>query len=59
MNAYAAAALSVLVTLLSKVDFPTEGKPIKTARPKPALATSKPAPAFDDPPEEPSRSSAR
>ena len=44
VNSYDAAVDSVRVTVLSKVLFPTDGKPISAIRASPDFTTSKPSP---------------
>ena len=44
VNSYEAWTDSVLVMVLSRVDFPTEGKPIMATRASPDLSTSNPSP---------------
>ena len=45
VNSYAATLLSVPVSLVSRVDFPTEGNPIIPTLASPLLDTSNPSPA--------------
>lgn len=43
-----AMALSVLVTVLRRVDLPTDGKPMRATRASPDFITSKPSPLPPD-----------
>lgn len=44
VNSYAATSLKAPVSLVKRVDLPTEGKPTKPTLVSPVLATSKPSP---------------
>ena len=46
VNSYAAAMLSVPVSLVNSVDFPTLGNPINATRASPDFITSKPSPVL-------------
>lgn len=50
VNSYAATSDFVSVSVLSRVDLPTEGKPMRATRASPNLATSNPSPPPEPPP---------
>ena len=54
VNSHYATSLSIPVILFSKVDFPTEGNPIRPIRASPDLETSNPSPGPPFPFESPS-----